>query len=90
METKVIPTPAAIPFYEEEYFMFENEISFHEEYYIYAISINGGRFISENFIIEDMNKYIEDYSNILKYFGGGILTVYTVDVFNTVVDIIWI
>ena len=69
-----------VPWVEDEKAIIEAEAMtmFDHYHFIHARTVNGAFFISENFGWEDAIKRFKEYKSMVKYFGGGCVTLYEV------------
>ena len=68
----------AIPFAKDEFMTMisDLEIEFKSDYFIFARTISGGRMYSENFSVEQIQEYMDKYTAVVEYFGGGEIILY--------------
>ena len=69
----VINPVKATPFAEDDFSSIVNDlmVEFDSDYFIFARNVSGGRMYSEDFSIDKIEEYMEKYSSVVKYFGGG-------------------
>lgn len=68
----------AIPFAKDEFMTMisDLEIEFRSDYFIFARNISGGRMYSEDFSVEQIQEYMDKYTAVVEYFGGGEIVLY--------------
>lgn len=74
----LIAPEIAIPFAKDEFMTMisDLEIEFKSDYFIFARTISGGRMYSEDFSVEQIQEYIDKYTAVVEYFGGGEIILY--------------
>ena len=67
-----------IPWVADEYAIIEGEkkTMFDHYYFVFARTVNGAVFISENFGWEKAIKTFKEYKSMVGYFNGGCVTLY--------------
>lgn len=74
----LIAPEIAIPFAKDEFMTMisDLEIEFKSNYFIFARNISGGRMYSEGFSVEQIQEYMDKYTAVVEYFGGGEIILY--------------
>ena len=74
----VINPVKATPFAEDDFSSIVNDlmVEFDSDYFIFARNVSGGRMYSEDFFVEQIQEYMDKYTAVVEYFGGGEIILY--------------